>query len=43
MVGLDEMDKKLCFNPLELLEGRELKYVAFGGFKNSDIPNLELS
>jgi len=40
ILGLDEMGKKLCFDPLELLEGRELKYIAFGGFKISDIPNL---
>jgi Zn-dependent alcohol dehydrogenase len=40
ILGLDEMDKKLSFNPLEILQGRKLKYVAFGGFKNSDIPKL---
>lgn len=40
LLGLDEMDKKLSFNPLEILEGRKLKYVAFGGFKKSDIPSL---
>jgi Zn-dependent alcohol dehydrogenase len=40
IMGLNEMDKKLSFNPLELLEGRKLKFVCFGDFKNSDIPKL---
>lgn len=40
LLGLAEMDKKLSFNPLEILEGRKLKYVVFGGFKKSDIPRL---
>eukprot|EP01018_Ginkgo_biloba_P011386 Gb_11872 [translate_table: standard] len=40
IMGLDEIDKKLCFSPLELHDGRKLKLGPFGGFRRSDVPKL---
>ena len=40
ILGLDEIDKKMCFSPLELHDGRKLKLAPFGRFKISDVPKL---
>ena len=40
ILGIDDIDKKICFSPLELHDGRKLKLAPFGGFKIFDVPKL---
>lgn len=40
ILGIDDVDKKICFSPLELHDGRKLKLAPFGCFKISDVPKL---
>lgn len=40
ILGIDDIDKKMCFSPLELHDGRKLKLAPFGCLKISDVPKL---
>ena len=40
ILGIDDIDKKMCFSPLELHDGRKLKLAPFGCLNISDVPKL---